>query len=63
MPCMALPSAEFSAVSELSSGVLGERLAQGSPVLMEPYRPQYINNINAKLPHLRYVSCAVELPS
>lgn len=60
---MALPSAEFTAVPELSSCVFGEHLAHESPMLMEPYRPQYINNINAKLPHLRYVSCAVELPS
>lgn len=60
---MALPSAEFTAVPELSSCMFGECLAHKSPMLMEPYRPQYINNINAKLPHLRYVSCAVELPS
>lgn len=57
------PFAEFTAVLEFSSWRFVEYLAHGSPVLVEAYRLQCINNLNAVLPLLCYVFCTMELPS
>lgn len=48
---------------EFSACLFVGHLAHGSPMLMGTYRPQYIININAVLPHLCYVFCVMELLS